>query len=68
MLDPLHVVFSWIQPGKVHSPDAALVAATSMSDGDLSGVVSSSNALPFPGYRQREMRSSLPEMVIDRTP
>jgi hypothetical protein len=68
VLDAFHGMLPWIHAGKVDGPDSPLVTAASMSDGDLSGVVPSSDSLSLSRDCQREMRSSFPEVVVDGTP
>jgi len=66
VLDAVHDMLAWEVALVVDYPDTPLVTATSVSHSDLAGVVSAAQMLSLACNGKLEMRSPLPEVVVDR--
>lgn len=53
---------------EVNCADASLVAAAAVPDGDSTGAVAATSCHALLGVCEREVRSALPEVVIDGPP
>lgn len=64
VFDAVHDVLAREVPFVVDNADAPLVAAASVSYGDLAAVVPASEMLALPSYGELQMRPPLPQMVV----
>jgi hypothetical protein len=64
MFDSLNVVLPVREAMKVHHPDSALVAATTMADGDMAGVIAAATGLALLGKGKLEDGSAFVQVVV----